>query len=90
MPDVDPPVVNILTVYPGASAEVVETGITEKLEEVINTIEGIKTVTSQSRDQVSSISVEFDLSRPIDLAAQDVRDRVARIRGRLLPRSSLT
>jgi hydrophobe/amphiphile efflux-1 (HAE1) family protein len=83
LPDVDPPVVNILTVYPGASAAVVETEITEKLEEVINTIEGIKTVTSESREQVSNISVEFSLAREIDLAAQDVRDRVARIRGRL-------
>ena len=83
LPDVDPPIVNVLTVFRGANAAVVETEVTEKLEEAINTIEGIKTITSTSREQVSSISIEFRLSRDIDLAAQDVRDRVARIRGRL-------
>ncbi len=80
LPDIDPPIVNVNTVYPGASAEVVETEITERLEEVINTIEGIKTLTSESREQVSSITVQFVLARDIDLAAQDVRDRVARAR----------
>ena len=80
LPDIDPPIVNVNTVYPGASAEVVETEITERLEEVINTIEGIKTLTSESREQVSSITVQFILARDIDLAAQDVRDRVARAR----------
>lgn len=83
LPDVDPPIVNVLTVYPGASAEVVETEITERLEEVINTTEGIKIMSSESREQVSSITIEFHLSRDIELAAQDVRDRVARVRGRL-------
>ena len=80
LPDIDPPIVNVNTIYPGASAEVVETEITERLEEVINTIEGIKTLTSESREQVSSITVQFVLARDIDLAAQDVRDRVARAR----------
>ena len=83
LPDIDPPIVNVSTVYPGASAQVVETEVTERLEEAINNIEGIKTLTSQSREQVSSITIEFELSRDIDLAAQDVRDRVARVRGRL-------
>ncbi len=83
LPDVDPPIVNVLTVYPGASSTVVETEVTEKLEEAINTIEGIRTLRSTSREQVSSISVEFDLARSVDLSAQDVRDRVARVRGRL-------
>ena len=83
LPDIDPPLVNVLTVFPGANAEVVETSITEKLEEAINSIEGIKELTSESREQVSSITVEFDLSRDIDLAAQDVRDRVSRVRGEL-------
>ncbi len=83
LPDVDPPVVNVTTVYPGAAAEVVETEVTEPLEESINSIEGIKIIDSESREQVSSISVEFSLSRDIDIAAQDVRDRVARVRGRL-------
>ncbi|MEW6306084.1 MAG: efflux RND transporter permease subunit [Verrucomicrobiota bacterium] len=83
LPDIDPPIVSVTTVYPGANAAVVETEVTERLEEAINNIEGIKTLTSQSREQVSNITVEFDLSRDIDLAAQDVRDRVARVRGNL-------
>jgi multidrug efflux pump len=84
LPDIDPPIVSVLTVYPGANAQVVETEITERLEEAVNNIEGIKTLSSQSREQVSTITIEFDLSRDIDLAAQDVRDRVSRVRG-LLP-----
>jgi hydrophobe/amphiphile efflux-1 (HAE1) family protein len=83
LPDIDPPIVSVTTVYPGANAQVVETEVTERLEEAINNIEGIKNLTSSSREQVSSITVEFNLSRNIDLAAQDVRDRVARVRGRL-------
>ncbi|HTH48988.1 MAG TPA: efflux RND transporter permease subunit [Candidatus Limnocylindria bacterium] len=83
LPDIDPPVVSVTTVYPGANAQVVETEVTERLEEAINNIEGIKTLTSQSREGVSGISVEFDLSRDIDIAAQDVRDRVSRVRGAL-------
>ncbi|NJO55884.1 MAG: efflux RND transporter permease subunit [Rhodospirillales bacterium] len=83
LPDVDPPIVSVSTVFPGANAQVVETEITERLEEAINNIEGIKTLTSESREQVSNITIEFDLSRDIDLAAQDVRDRVSRVRGRL-------
>ena len=81
LPDIDPPIVNVTTIYPGANAEVVETEVTEKLEEAINSVEGIKTLTSESREQVSSVTVQFDLSRDIDVAAQDVRDRVSRIRG---------
>ena len=83
LPDIDPPIVSVLTVYPGANAQVVETEVTERLEEVINNIEGIKTLTSESREGVSSIGIEFDLSRTIDTAAQDVRDRVSRVRGNL-------
>src|SRR5437667_4783780 len=83
LPDIDPPIVSVSTVYPGANAQVVETEVSERLEEVINNIEGIKTLTSESREGVSNITIEFDLSRNIDLAAQDVRDRIARIRGRL-------
>ncbi len=83
LPDVDPPVVSVSTVFPGANPQVVETEITERLEEAINNIEGIKTLSSESREQVSNITIEFDLSRNIDLAAQDVRDRVSRVRGRL-------
>ena len=83
LPDIDPPIVSVTTVYPGASAAVVETEVTERMEEEINNIEGIKTLTSQSREEVSTITIEFDLSRDVDQAAQDVRDRVSRVRGKL-------
>ncbi len=83
LPDIDPPVISVSTVYPGANAQVVETEVTERLEEAINNIEGIKTLRSESRENVSNISIEFDLSRDIDVAAQDVRDRVSRVRGAL-------
>ena len=82
-PDVDPPIVSVTTIYPGANPRVVETEVTEPLEEQINGIEGIRTLTSQSREQVSSITVEFTLERDVDVAAQDVRDRVLRARNRL-------
>ena len=83
LPDIDPPIVNVTTVYQGASAAVIETQISEPIEETLTSVEGIRTLTSESREQVSSITVEFDLSRPIEVAAQDVRDRVSRVRGRL-------
>src|SRR4029077_1964836 len=81
LPDIDPPIVSVTTVYPGASAKLFETERPERLEEVINNIEGIKTLRSESREGVSVIGIEFDLSRGIDIAAQDVRARVARVRG---------
>jgi multidrug efflux pump len=83
LPDVDSPLVSVTTVYPGAAAEVVETSVTQPLEEMLNGIEGVKHVESTSREQVSSITVEFVLSRDIEAAASDVRDRVARARGDL-------
>src|SRR5262249_40822929 len=83
LPDIDPPIVSVNTVFPGANAQVVETEVTERLEEAINNIEGIKTLRSESREGVSNISIESDLSRDIDVAAQAVRDRVSRVRGRL-------
>jgi hydrophobe/amphiphile efflux-1 (HAE1) family protein len=83
LPDIDPPLVNVTTVFPGANAEVVETEVTERLEEAINGVDGIKEITSESREELSSITVEFTLARSIDVAAQDVRDRVARVRGAL-------
>ena len=57
LPDIDPPIVSVTTVYPGANARVVETEVTERLEEQINNIEGIKTLTSQSTEGVSTIGV---------------------------------
>ncbi|MFT4995322.1 MAG: multidrug efflux pump, partial [Paraglaciecola sp.] len=77
-PDIDPPIVSINTSYPGASASIVETRITQLLEERISGIEGIKNITSTSRNGRSSISIEFNLSRDIDAASNDVRERVSR------------
>ncbi|HEY3215703.1 MAG TPA: efflux RND transporter permease subunit [Candidatus Eisenbacteria bacterium] len=84
-PDVESPVVSILTVYRGASPQTVETEITDVLEEQISTIEGVKLITSSSQEQVSRITVEFNLNRVVDEAANDVRDRISRIRGNLPP-----
>jgi hydrophobe/amphiphile efflux-1 (HAE1) family protein len=83
LPNIDPPIVSVQTVYPGANAQVVETEVTERLEEELNSIEGIKTLTSDSKEEVSNITIEFNLSRSVDVAAQDVRDRVSRARGKL-------
>ncbi len=82
-PKIDTPVVSVRTVYKGASAQVVESQITQPLEDSISGIEGIRTVKSISREEVSTITVEFTLERDSDAAANDVRDRVARTRGRL-------
>src|SRR5690349_17346239 len=82
-PDIDPPIVSVSTNYPGASAAVVETKITQLLEDRIAGIEGLRTLSSASSDGRSSITVEFNLSRDIDAAANDVRDRVARALGQL-------
>ncbi|MBX3746221.1 MAG: efflux RND transporter permease subunit [Verrucomicrobiae bacterium] len=84
LPDVDPPIVTVTTLYSGASAEVMEAEVTERLEQEINTIPGIRTLISQSREEVSQITVRFELDRSVDVAAQDVRDRVARARA-LMP-----
>jgi multidrug efflux pump len=83
LPDVDPPVLAVTTVYPGAAPEVVETSITQVLEDELIGIEGVRHLTSTSREQGSLISVEFELYRDVDDAANDVRDKVARARGEL-------
>jgi multidrug efflux pump len=83
LPDIDFPIVSVVTTLPGADPEVVEKEVTEILEEEINTIEGIKTLTSESSENVSRITVEFELERDINVAAQDVRDKIARVRGQL-------
>lgn len=83
-PSVDPPLITVSTSYPGANADVIESQITEPLEESVNGIEGIRTLTSVSRDGRSTISVEFDLGVDMETAANDVRDKVSRSI-RLLP-----
>jgi multidrug efflux pump len=77
-PDIDPPVVSINTSYPGASASIVESKITQVLEDRISGVEGVKFITSSSRVGRSSITIEFELDRNIDSATNDVRDRVSR------------
>lgn len=83
-PSVDPPLITVSTNYPGANADVIESQITEPLEESVNGIEGIRTLTSVSRDGRSTITVEFDLGVDMETAANDVRDKVSRSI-RLLP-----
>lgn len=77
-PDIDPPVVSINTSYPGASAAIVETKITQVLEDRISGVEGVKNITSSSRVGRSNVTIEFELSRDIDAATNDVRDRISR------------
>ncbi len=75
-PDVDPPIVSVETIYTGAAANVVETRITQVLEERLAGVEGLQTITSRSQDGRSDISIEFAPGRDVDTAANDVRDRV--------------
>lgn len=82
-PDIDPPIISVVTFYRGASPSVVETEITNVLEEQFSTLEGVRTMTSSSREQGSAITIEFELTRNIDEASNDVRDRVSRVRARL-------
>ncbi len=82
-PDIDPPIISVITFFRGASPSVVETEITNVLEEQFATLEGVKTLTSSSREQGSVITIEFELNRNVDEAANDVRDRVSRVRGEL-------
>jgi multidrug efflux pump len=77
-PSIDAPVVNVSVAYIGANAEIIESQITEPLEESINGIAGVKSITSTSRDGRCNIRVEFELNIDIDAAASDVRDRVSR------------
>jgi multidrug efflux pump len=78
-PDIDSPVVSIETSYRGASAEVIETKVTQVIEDTIAGIEGIEKLNSTSRDERSDIRIEFRLDRDIDAAANDIRDRVSRV-----------
>ena len=78
-PDIDPPVVSVTTDYRGASAAVIETRITEVIEDRISGVEGIRSITSQSSDGRSRITIRFNINRDIDAAANDIRDRVSRI-----------
>ncbi len=82
-PDVDPPIVSVSVNLRGANPQVMESAVTDVLEEQLASIEGLRTITSNSSEQSSNINLEFNLDRPIEVAAQDVRDIVSRVRGRL-------
>ena len=82
-PDIDPPIVSIETVYPGAAANVVETRITQLIEDRVSGVEGIETIESVSEDGRSAITIELSIDRDIDGAANDVRDRVSGIMDQL-------
>lgn len=84
-PSVDPPIISVSTSYPGANSDVVETQITEPLEQSINGIPGIRTLSSSSSQGRSNITVEFELSVDLETAANDVRDKVSQAQ-RFLPR----
>lgn len=84
-PNVDPPIVTVVTNYTGANADVIESQITEPLEESISGIAGIRSIKSVSREQRSTITVEFNLDKDMEAAANDVRDRVSRAMWRLPP-----
>src|SRR3989475_8288642 len=83
LPDIDPPIISVSTTLPGAHAQVVETAVTDVLEEELSTIQGLRTLSSSSSEENSQITLEFNLDRPVDIASQDVRDKVSRVRGRL-------
>lgn len=83
LPDVDTPNVSVSVFLRGANPRVMESTVTDVLEEELSTIPGVRTLTSTSSEQSSNISLEFQLDRDIELAAQDVRDVVSRVRGRL-------
>jgi multidrug efflux pump len=82
-PKIDPPVVNVETTYAGASAEIMESQVTQVLEESLAGIEGVDFMSSTSRQEQSQINVTFELTRDPEGAAADVRDRVSRVRDRL-------
>ncbi len=84
-PSVDPPIISVSTSYVGANAEVIESQITEPIEESVNGIAGIRSISSTSRDGRSNITIEFNLTVNLEDAANDVRDKVSQVVGRLPP-----
>ena len=88
-PKVEFPIVTVTTMLQGASPEVIEENITDRVEEEVATIEGVRNLTSVSSHGASVVTVEFEMERDIDIAAQDVRDRVASI-AKFLPEGTDT
>jgi multidrug efflux pump len=85
LPAIDPPIVSVQVNYPGASAAVVETRITQILEDALSGIEGVDMLESRSNNGRSSVSVEFSLDRDIEAAANDIRDAISRVLDRMPP-----
>lgn len=83
LPNIDPPIVSVNVSYPGASAAVVETRVTQIIEDAVSGIEGVQTLDSRSRNGRSEVTIEFTLNRDIESAANDVRDGVSRVFDRL-------
>ena len=86
-PDIDKPVITVSTIYRGASAEIMERDVTQILEDSISGISDIKEIKSDSKNEFSSIKIEFNLNRDMDSAANDVREKVSRVSS-LLPKES--
>lgn len=84
-PSIDPTVISVRTSYPGANADIIESQITEPLEKYINQIDGIRNISSASNQGSSSITIEFNLGKDLDVAANDVRDKVSQA-ARSLPK----
>ncbi|MFM6953957.1 MAG: efflux RND transporter permease subunit [Sphingobacteriaceae bacterium] len=84
-PSIDPPVVSVRTGYPGANADVIESQITEPLEKAINSIDGVRNISSSSNQGSSNITVEFNLNKDLEEATNDVRDKVSQA-ARSLPK----
>lgn len=82
-PSIDPSIISVRTSYPGANSDIIESQITEPLEKAINSIDGIRNITSSSNQGTSNITVEFNLGKDIDVAANDVRDKVSQAARRL-------
>src|SRR5512134_1591232 len=82
-PDVEIPVITVVTVYPGGSPETVEREVSKRIEEALNPIAGVNHITSVSREGVSQVVVEFEIEVKVDQAIQDARTKIAAIRGDL-------
>src|SRR5690625_882472 len=75
-PEIEPPIISVITSYPGAGAEDVERNVTEVLERTLGTVSDLKQITSSSEDNVSLIMLEFDWGTNLDVATNDVRDQL--------------
>ncbi|MDR1455663.1 MAG: efflux RND transporter permease subunit [Tannerella sp.] len=82
-PDMEANTLSVITAYPGASASDIETNVTRPMEDILNTVENLKEITSQSKDNMSIVTLEFDYGEDIDLATNDVRDKIEMIRSSL-------